>query len=164
MARPNRRGEINGPFVFHRMAMRESVAWRSLPDLARRVLDRLEREHMGHGGTANGRLTCTYDDFEAAGIRRGSIAKAIRQAEALGFLEKTRVGYMAAGAKPVSNRYRLTYIAGRKPSPEPTDEWEAIKTVEDARFALALAARTRRYETQPSGRRRGPPRPAPLEV
>ena len=33
--------------------MRESPAWHHLPDKARRILERLELEHMRHGGDSN---------------------------------------------------------------------------------------------------------------
>jgi hypothetical protein len=48
--------------------MRSSPAWLALPDNARRVLDRLELEHMQHGGAENGVLVVTFDDFERHGI------------------------------------------------------------------------------------------------
>jgi hypothetical protein len=39
-----------------------------------------------HGGTDNGKLPTTYDDFERYGIHRHAIAPAIREAIALDFL------------------------------------------------------------------------------
>jgi hypothetical protein len=70
--------DLDGPFVLHSLEMRESAAWHALSDKARRILDRLEVEHMMHGGGENGNLICTYDDFRAVGIRRQSIPHAIR--------------------------------------------------------------------------------------
>ena len=35
---------------------------------ARRVLERVILEHMAHGGTQNGDLTVTYDDFALNGL------------------------------------------------------------------------------------------------
>jgi len=64
---------INGPFVSHALEMRRSPAWLYLSDTARRVLDRLEVEHMEHGGAESGSLICTYKDFEKVGIRRASM-------------------------------------------------------------------------------------------
>ena len=66
----SRRRKGNGTlknFVAHSRELRESAAWRALPDNARRVLDRLELEHMRHGGAANGRLVCTYYRFREGG-------------------------------------------------------------------------------------------------
>lgn len=58
--------QIAGQFIPHRVEMLESPAWRALSFVARRILDRLEIEHAGHGGAENGRLICTYDDFVGA--------------------------------------------------------------------------------------------------
>ena len=52
---------------------------------ARKIVERVAIEHMGHGGTLNGSLIVTYDDFETFGVRRKSIAPAIKKAVALGF-------------------------------------------------------------------------------
>jgi hypothetical protein len=41
---------FDGAFIGHTLEMRRSPAWRALPDTARRVLDRLEVEHMEHAG------------------------------------------------------------------------------------------------------------------
>src|SRR5208282_1441667 len=58
------------------------------------TLARLEIEFAHHGGrpALNGKLTVTFDDFEAYGIHRHSIAPALRELEALGFIERTRKG------------------------------------------------------------------------
>ena len=93
MSRTRRKNnQISGQFVAHSRELRESAAWRALPDNARRILDRLEVEHMRHGGAENGALPCTYSDFVAAGVRRASVSLAIRQCAALGFLEVTHRG------------------------------------------------------------------------
>jgi hypothetical protein len=138
----------NGSFVMVRIAMKRSFAWRAMPDNARRLIDRLEVEHMDHGGTRNGRLVCTYGDFSQWGIRRASIALAIRQAIALGFVEVTRAGYKSAGEFKVPSYYRLTYVWGRVPGErglaarqDPTDEWEKLDSAEKALAALRSAAR-----------------------
>jgi hypothetical protein len=80
-----KRNSILEAFVTHPLSLRLSPAWQALPNNARRILDRLEVEHMQHGGADNGHLPCTYADFEKAGVRRKSIALAIRQCVALGF-------------------------------------------------------------------------------
>lgn len=127
-------------WVAHPVEMRRSPAWRFLPDTARRVLDVLEVAHMEHGAADNGNLAVPYDDFAKQGIRRGSVALALRQCEALGFLEKQTFGYAHGnGPKRLPNRYFLTYLNGRGNSRLPTDAWERIKTDDDARAALARA-------------------------
>jgi hypothetical protein len=136
-----RRNSIAEQFIAHTRAMRESPAWRALPDNARRLLDLLELEHMRHGGCENGRLGLTYGQFKLGGIRRASVPLAIRQCERLGFLEVTLRGYRAAGGFHVSSIYRLTYVHGAdvKIDGPPTDEWSRIADDEYAAKALAEA-------------------------
>jgi hypothetical protein len=80
---------------------------------ARMVLDRLEVEHMLHGGAEIGNLACTYFDFEKAGIRRASIALAIRQCVAMGFAVVMEQGGRAISDVRWPSRYRLTHVPGR---------------------------------------------------
>lgn len=136
MARGNGLGQA---FIAHTVEMRRSIAWRFLPDNARRLIDRIELEHMEHGGSENGRLVITYDDFERAGLRRKSVPLAIRQAVALGFLEVTMQGGRAAGKARAPSTYRLTYIVGTKRSAQRTDDWKRIKAPEEAARRLRLA-------------------------
>jgi len=133
-----RRNSIDGQFAAHTIEMIRSPAWSVLSLSARRVLDRIEIEHADHGGNDNGRLPVTYDDFEWYGIHRHSIAAAIRETVALGFAEITERGRAGNAEFRSAHKFRLTYFrAGRAP---PTNEWQRIKTVEDA-HALARAAR-----------------------
>ena len=125
-------------FVAHSRELRESPAWRALPDNARRLLDRLELEHMLHGGAENGRLPVTYSDFEGAGLRRKSISLAIRQCVAFGFLEITRRGGRSISDIRPPSLYRLTYVHGRGGGGAPTDEWRKILTDEQAMAAFEL--------------------------
>jgi hypothetical protein len=120
-----KRSTIAGQFVAHSKEMRVSAAWKALPDNARRVLERIELEHMDHGGAENGELPCTYNDFFDAGNRRASVARAIRQAVALGFLEITRQGGRSVSGFRSPSRYRLTYLNGCGKSPPRTDELKA---------------------------------------
>jgi hypothetical protein len=83
-------------------------------------------------------LPVTYDDFERYGIHRHAIAAAIRETVALGFAEITERGRAGNAEFRSPHKFRLTYFhAGRAP---PTNEWQRIKTPEDAQ-ALARAAR-----------------------
>jgi hypothetical protein len=136
--------------------MRESPAWQALSDNGRRLLDRLELEHMRHGGAENGALPCTYDDFKDAGIRRSSVAEAIREAVALGFLEVTKHGGQSVGGYRSPNHYRLTYLVGCGRSPDATHDW---RKVQDPASALAKsAAHTRDIDSRPAyGSRTGGP-------
>ena len=118
MSRTRRKNnQLSGQFVAHSRELRESPAWRALPDNARRILDRLEVEHMRHGGAENGALPCTYSDFVAAGVRRASVSLAIRQCVALGFLEVTHRGGRSNAEYRNPSRYRLTYLNGRAQAP-----------------------------------------------
>jgi hypothetical protein len=138
------RQKIEGQFVPHRLAMLESAAWRLLSFTARRILDRIEIEHMGHGGVENGRLPVTYDDFERYGIRRKSIPAGLFELEALGFLEITQRGRMAAAEFHVPSKYRLTYVLTFNPAGAPTDEWSKLVSDEEAANALKVRPRKRR--------------------
>src|SRR3954449_10496727 len=131
MSRRHRRS-FGEAFVVHPLELRRSPAWRALPNNARRVLDRLEVEHMEHGGAENGSLKCPYSDFAAAGLRRPSIALALRQCVALGFLAISQQGSRAISKWRSPSQYRLTYLVGRRNSPEPTHEWRQVRDDNDA--------------------------------
>ena len=85
------------------------------------------------------------------GIRRGSVALAIRQLVALGFVAVTRQGRRSIGGIRSPIHYRLTYVnnvprltVGSDQWSEevsPTDEWRRISTDEEAAQALARAAK-----------------------
>ena len=56
---------------------------------------RIALELRKHGGHDNGKLPITYDDFENYGVHRHSIAPAIRELVALGFI-KVKLGRPSA--------------------------------------------------------------------
>jgi hypothetical protein len=117
-------------WTWHSRAMREAPAFRVLSLSARRVLDRIELELMYHGGKDNGKLPCTFDDFEKYGVHRHSIAPAIRELEALGFIRITRRGRAGNSEFRQPHLFRITHKpAGSDPA---TDEWRLIKTTEEA--------------------------------
>jgi hypothetical protein len=115
--------------------MMEAPAWRALPWAARQVLDRLLIEHMKHGGTKNGRLICTYDEFAAYGIRRKSIATAIKQAQALGWIDVSR-GVRSYGVHRRPSTYALTWLPREHDFTTTTNRWKSIKTTEEAMAIL----------------------------
>ena len=100
---------------------------------------------MSHGGRDNGRLPVTYRNFEDWGIRSDSIASAVREVVALGFVEVTRRGYGGAAEMRTPSLYRLTYFpawnAGKKDT-SGTHEYLRIATDAEA-DAVAKAARKR---------------------
>ena len=136
----------NGPpddergWVWLTRDMLESPAWRALSENARRVIDRVMIEHMAHAGVENGRLPVTYADLVAFGLRRNSIAPAIAEAVALGWLEHQRGRKATGDAQGHAQTFRLTWLRDSDNEPA-TNRWKAIKTTEQAR-QIAVAARS----------------------
>jgi hypothetical protein len=85
-----RRNSISGQFAARLIEMLESPAYRVLSRSAHMIISRVEIELANHGGNDNGRLPITTEDFIAYGMDRSSIAPAIREAEALGFIRIER--------------------------------------------------------------------------
>jgi DNA-binding transcriptional MocR family regulator len=127
------RYKIPGQFAWRTIAMLRSPPYRLLSLSARRCLDRIEIELARHGGQDNGKLPVTFANFEEYGVRRHSIAAALRELEAVGFIEMTP-GRSGNGEFRQANLFRLTY----RPSShgKPTDEWRAIATTEEAKRKL----------------------------
>ena len=140
MSRRERKTSIGGQFAPRRIDMISSPAFRVLSLSARRVLDRLEIEMASHGGTDNGRLPCTFDDFQKYGIDRHAIAPAIREAEALGFIEVTQRGSAGNAEYRSPNLFRLTFRHSKHCKGDGTHEWMKIETIEQAN-EIARAAR-----------------------
>ena len=114
---------IKGAWVPRPLEMLRSPAWRALSGPAKSVIERLEIEHMAHGGKNNGQLICTYQDFADHGIRYKSIAPAIRQTVDHGIVKVPRPGWRSANHGTPAH-YCLTYLpVGDAP---PTDEWKQI--------------------------------------
>jgi hypothetical protein len=93
-----------------------------------------------HGGTDNGRLPITYQNFEDYGMDRDAIAPAIRECEALGFIEVTVHGRAGNAEFRAPNMFRLTYRHCKDVDGDGTHEWARIKTNAEA-LAVAKAAR-----------------------
>ena len=137
--RTRRRNPIGEQFAYRQIALLESPAYRVLSRAAHLALSRLEVELAHHGGRDNGSLHCTYDDFVRYGLHRHSVSAALRELDALGFIEVTRRGCGLNGDHRQASFYRLTF----KPAEgavEPTHEWKRIATLAAAE-ALAQQAR-----------------------
>jgi hypothetical protein len=145
-SRPNRQ-KIAGQFAPRLIEMLESPAFRSLSLSAHRILARLEIELAHHGGKDNGRLPVTFDNFQKYGIDRHAIAPAIRECEALGFIEITERGRAGNAEFRLPSQYRLTYR--HTGDDAATDEWRRIHTNEDAE-TIARQARATRPKKQKS--------------
>src|SRR4051812_44247766 len=140
------RNSIAGQFAPRTIEMLESPAYRVLSLSAHRALDRLEIELAHHGGKDNGKLPCTFADFEAYGMDRHAIAPALRELVALGFLEVTERGTAGNREFRSPSLYRITYRHfGRLP--HPTDEWKRVKSVEDATVIARVARRSEKQKT-----------------
>lgn len=147
LRRHRRRTSIGGQFAPRLIEMLESPAFRVLSLSARRALDRVEIELAHHGGIDNGRLPVTFADFEQYGMDRHAIAPALREAQALGFLQITERGRAGNAEFRAPNMFRLTYRDTQHA--DPTHEWRHIRTIEDAQ---TIAKRAR--DTQTSMKRR----------
>ncbi|WP_417467844.1 hypothetical protein [Maricaulis sp.] len=137
----SRRTTIQGQFAPRTIEMLESPAYRALSQSAHRVMSRIEIEFAHHGGTDNGRLPVTYDHFEEYGIHRRSIAPAIRELCALGFIEVTEAGKAGNREYRRPNLFRLTFRHTERLGP--TEDWRRITTSEEAE-SLQRGARLQR--------------------
>jgi len=127
-----RRNRISGQFAARLIEMLESPAYRVLSRSAHMVISRVEIELAHHGGNDNGRLPITTEDFIAYGMDRSSVAPAIREAEALGFitLERGRGGNAEHRAPSL---FGSTFTNHRDSCrPPPSHDWRKIKTLEEA--------------------------------
>lgn len=136
---PRKRNQIDGQFSARLIEMLESPAYRVLSLTAHRVMDRIAIELAHHGGNDNGKLPVTYEQFMEYGIDRQAIAPAIRELEALGFIEITQRGRPSAGEFRWPNLFRITWVNSLS-SAAPTHEWRLIKSIDDAEM-LARTAR-----------------------
>jgi hypothetical protein len=142
-----RRTTIGGQFAWRLIEMLESPAYRVLSQSSHRILARLEIEIAHHGGKDNGRLPVTFENFQNYGIDRHAIAPAIRECQALGFIEITEPGRAGNAEFRSPNKFRLTYRETAQAGP--SDDWRRVKTIEDARN-VAYEARNRVSKKQNS--------------
>jgi hypothetical protein len=135
-----RRNGINGQFAPRLIEMLESPAYRALSRSAHQVISRVEVELGHHGGNDNGRLPVTFADFVNYGVDRASVAAALREAEALGFLRVTHGrGGNAEYRSP--NLFALTFTHNRETrSQPPSHDWRKISTIGEA-ITIARDAR-----------------------
>ena len=148
MTNPKRRNRINEQFSARLIEMLESQHIEVLSRSAHLVISRIEVELAHHGGNDNGRLAVTTDQFVTFGMHRGSVAPAIREAEALGFIRITERGRAGDAEHGAPNRFFLTFAHGRTSRQEPpTHDWRRIKTMEEAE-EIARVARAEKILTR----------------
>jgi hypothetical protein len=141
MTRVKRSNRISGQFSPRLVEMLESPGYRALSRSAHLVISRIEIELAHHGGNDNGRLPVTTDDFVEYGMHRTSVAPAIREAEALGFIRVTERGRGGNADHGTPNLFFLTFAHGRDSRAiPPTHDWRRIETPEQAE-KIAHAAR-----------------------
>jgi hypothetical protein len=107
------------PWIWKTRALMKSAAWRGLGINARRVVDFLECEHMGHGGKENGLLVAPRKQLIAWGIGARHISGAIREMETSGLVDVER----SAGRRP--NRYTLNWLPMHDGS-TPAQRWRTV--------------------------------------
>jgi hypothetical protein len=147
-----RRNRISGQWSPRLIEMLESPAYRVLSRSAHMAMSRVEIELAHHGGNDNGRLPVTTEDFIAYGIHPESVAPAIREAEALGFVRITERGRGGNAEYHKPNLFYLTFAHNRESrAAPPTHDWRKIKTLEEAK----QIARAARMAKDPSAVRRG---------
>ncbi|WP_434012616.1 hypothetical protein [Methyloceanibacter sp.] len=112
------------PWIWFARDMLESEAWRSASINTRRVVERLMLEHMAHAGTMNGKLVCTYDDFEKWGAWRRRICSSIRDAVDRGLIVVTEKGRASSGENRWPNKYALGWLPMHDGAPA-LNRWKA---------------------------------------
>jgi hypothetical protein len=121
--------KIPEQFIPRPRSMLESEAYRSLSLSARRVMERIELEHLCHGGKDNGKLPVTRRDFTEYGVTSKCVQPAKAELIRKGFLRITRKG--RSGKHGTPTEYRLTYIhANNRP---PTNEWKRYDDISSER-------------------------------
>jgi hypothetical protein len=148
-----RRNSISGQFAARIIEMLESPAYRVLSRSAHMVISRVEIELAHHGGNDNGKLPITTEDFIAYGMDRSSVAPAIREAEALGFISLER-GRGGNAEYRTPSLFGSTFSQHRNSrcSP-PTDDWRRIKTVEEAEQIARVARQAKDQRAVQHGKR-----------
>ena len=82
---------------------------------------------LKHFGRSLGRYLAQIADFESFGIRRSSVAAALRELENAGFIETTLKGRGGNADFRKASKYRLTFVTA-KGQTAPTDEWRNAPT------------------------------------
>ena len=111
-------------WVPHRLEMLLSPSWQCAPRPLKRAIERLEIEHLRHGGQNNGELFVSFRQFVDYGISRRSIAPVLKLGEDLGLLEIIRPNDSLSDIRS-PHAYRLSYLPA-KGHKAPTDEWKTV--------------------------------------
>lgn len=139
-------------WVPHRLELYLSPSWRLAPVPLRRGLERLEIEHLRHGGQNNGDLNVGFGQFEKAGISRRSITPMLELGATLGLIETIRP-VDPLGDIRGANAYRLTYLPAKGQS-APTDEWKRVDEAKAEQAVEVFRDKERAYQSRRADRRR----------
>jgi hypothetical protein len=154
MSAIKRRNRISGQFAARLIEMLESPAYRALSRSAHMVISRVEIELGHHGGNDNGRLPITTNDFVEYGMHRTSVAPAIREADALGFIRVTVRGRGGNAEHGTPNLFRLSFAhgldSGKYP---PTHDWRRFKTSQEAEQTARIARANKDLRAVEHGKR-----------
>ncbi len=107
-----------------RLEMLLHPAWQLAPVPLRRMLERLEVEHLRHGGFRNGELFVSWNQFVAASISRRKITPTQELGQALGLMFVKRPDE-PGGDLRAPNAYGLTYLP-LKGKDAPSDDWKLL--------------------------------------
>jgi uncharacterized protein with NRDE domain len=128
----------------------ESPAWRTLSVNARKSLDRLIVEHIGHGRRMNGELIATHDQFIDYGVTCDFVADALEELAYKGLI-KMRKGRAGNGtAHPTV--YTLT-MDGTFDGLPATNEWKKF-TQAEAKLWSEVVRKQKAEERAKIGRKR----------
>ncbi|MCA6103941.1 hypothetical protein [Bradyrhizobium australafricanum] len=139
-----RKTTIGGQFIGRLVEMLESPVMRVLNQSEHRVLMRLEIELAHHGGTSNGALVVTHQQFVDFGVDREAVAPSIRCLAALKLIEITKQGRGGNREYREASQYRLTYLHTDRA--DPTHDWRSITTKEQAKNVAVEARRAKGVE------------------
>ena len=104
---------------------------------ARRILERLEIEHLRHGAQNNGELFVSFGQFVDYGVSRRSDPSHVDSlAKLWGFCRSPGPTRTASDIRP-PNAYRLTYVPA-KGAGAPTDEWKSVSDERAQRLVAAI--------------------------
>lgn len=133
----------------------DSPAWRTLSHADVRVYLAMRRKLLGSN---NGDINATLAEMKHAGISSSStLATALHRLEALGLIEKTRQGGIAAGGK-LCSLYRFTdqptYDIARAGvrAGKATHDWQRFKTLGEAAAAVNVFKRKNTSKVRTSER------------
>ena len=136
-----RRNQIATQFAWQSIEMLELPAYRALSLSGHRIWARIQIEHAHHGGKENGKLPVTYRDFNEFGVCWDAIGPGMREVEALGFIRVTEEGRAGNGEWRKPNKFALTHLPTID-NPKATEDWQRIKTIEEAMTIAAAARKT----------------------